>query len=78
MLAKVDPHVLDIGQENERAERDRRDRLDPAALAQDGVADGVARCRVRVVELTGADLGDPGAVGGVLEGAAPLAEDDDR
>ena len=71
-VGEIDPHVLDIGQENERAERDRRNRLDPAALAQDGVADRVAGCRVGVVELARADLGDPGAVSGVLERASPL------
>ncbi len=69
--AKVDPHILDIGQENKRAERDRRNRLGPAALAQDGIADGIARRGVRVVELARANFGDPGAVGGVLEQRCP-------
>ena len=32
---------------------------------------------VRVVELARADLGDPGAVGRVLQRAAPLADDDE-
>ena len=49
----------------------------PAALAQHGVADGVAGRDVHVVELAGADLGDPGAVPGMLERAAPLANDDE-
>ena len=53
MLVELDPDILDVGQEDERAERDRGDRLDPAPLAQDGIADRLAGRDVHVVELAG-------------------------
>ena len=34
----------------------------PLSLAQNSVSDGVAGRRVRIVELAGADLGDPRAI----------------
>ncbi len=75
VVADLDAYVLDVGEEDERAERDRSDRVDPIATAQHGITDRLAGRDERVVELAGADLGDPGAVGGMLERAVALADD---
>ena len=77
-LAELDVHVFHVGEEGERAERDGSDRVDPSTTAQDGITDRLAGRHERVVEFAGADLGDPGAVAGVLEDAVLLAEDGER
>ena len=69
------PHILNIGQVNQRTDRDGGQRLGLAALGEHGIADGLARLEVPVFKFARRDLGDPCAVAGMLGQAATLAHD---